>query len=142
MSADEPTEVVVEFSALLLDTLGFTPDEFVSIGHDADGDFVTAVRQSTQAATYVGTIPDRANVYFGVNPVPGQARDRAGRGKAGDVTRLAALWADHDVKPQPARASPWRMPSSTTCQRCWVPARRRSPTAAAGCTPTGRWPTG
>jgi hypothetical protein len=88
----------LDLSALLLDTLGYAPDEFVSIGHDADGQFSTAVGKPANAARFVARLPDRANIYFGVNPVTGPARKNAGRGKADDVTRLASLWADLDVK--------------------------------------------
>jgi hypothetical protein len=93
------TRTALDVSALLLDTLGYCADEFVSIGHDADGQFSTAVLRPADAARYVAKLPNRANVYFGVNPVAGPARQRAGRGTADDVTRLAALWADLDVKP-------------------------------------------
>jgi hypothetical protein len=90
---------VVDFTALLLDTLGFTDDEFVSIGHDADGQFRTAVGTPAGAGNFVSALPDGANVYFGVNPVCGPARQGKGRGTAEDVTRLGALYADLDVKP-------------------------------------------
>ena len=88
----------LDLSALLLDILGYSADEFVSIGHDADGHFRTAVGSPTNAATFVAKLPDNANIYFGVNPVRGPARRDGGRGRAEDVTRLAALWADLDVK--------------------------------------------
>ena len=91
--------VALDFTVLLFDTLGYTRDEFVSIGHDADGEFATVVKPPADAAKYVAGLPDRANVYFGVNPTKGPARDRAGRGKATDVTRVSAVWADLDVKP-------------------------------------------
>jgi hypothetical protein len=91
--------IIVDFPVLLLDTLGFTDSEFVSICHDADGQFVTAVRRPADAAAIIAALPERANIYFGVNPIRGPVRDRAGRGTAADVTRLSALWADLDVKP-------------------------------------------
>jgi putative DNA primase/helicase len=89
----------LDLSGLLLDTLGYTPDEFVSIGHDTDGQFRTRVGRPTNATTFVATLPEGANIFYGVNPVRGPARRNAGRGTAADVTRLAALWADLDVKP-------------------------------------------
>jgi hypothetical protein len=93
-------DIVIDFTALLFDTLGYTRDEFVSIGRDDPaGIFHTAVMQPTLAAAYVGQLPATANVYFGVNPTRGPARQSAGRGKEADVTRLAALWCDLDVKP-------------------------------------------
>lgn len=39
------------------------------------------------------------DVWFGVNPVKGPARTSQGRGTAADVVRLAAVFADLDVKP-------------------------------------------
>jgi hypothetical protein len=92
-------KTALDLSVLLLDTLGYTPDEFVSIGHDADGQFITAVGQPKNAGRFVSTLPDRANIFFGVNPVRGPARQAAGRGTAEDVTRLTALWCDLDIKP-------------------------------------------
>ena len=89
--------VTVDFTVLLLDTLGYTDSEFVSIGHDADGEFSTAVMPPTEAPAYVDGLPGTANVYFGVNPTKGPARRRAGRGTETAVTRLAALFADLDV---------------------------------------------
>ena len=92
-------DIIVDFTALLLDTLGFTEHEFVSIGHDVDGQFHTAVGTPAGAGNFVSGLPDGANVYFGVNPVRGPARQGKGRGTAEDVTRLGALYADLDVKP-------------------------------------------
>ena len=93
------TRVALDFTALLFDTLGYTPDEFVSIGHDADGGFRCAVKRPADAVAFVATLPAAANVYFGVNPTAGSERGHGSRGTADDVTRLAALWADLDVKP-------------------------------------------
>lgn len=82
----------------LLDVLGFTDGEFVATGHDGSGRFATAVMALGHAGDYVSGLPDTANIFFGVNPVRGPARKGGGRGAARDVTRLAALWADLDVK--------------------------------------------
>jgi hypothetical protein len=83
----------------LLDVLGYTTDEFVSIGYKNGSGLSTAVGQPANAASYVAKLPDGADVFFGVNPVQGPARTAKGRGTADDVTRLAALYVDLDVKP-------------------------------------------
>ena len=41
------------FAGLLRDTLGYTDDEHVSIGHDADGAFRTAVLAAADAPAFV-----------------------------------------------------------------------------------------
>ena len=67
---------------VLLDVLGYTDGEFVSIGHDAGGRFSTAVMAVADVGGYVAELPDTANVYFGVNPIPersGNAADGAQR---------------------------------------------------------------
>ena len=89
----------LDFTALLLDTLGFTDDEFVSLGYeDTDGVFHTAVMSPTDAVVAADKLPRTANVFFGVNPVRGPARKNSGRGKEADITRLAALPVDLDIK--------------------------------------------
>jgi hypothetical protein len=94
-------DTVCDFTALLLGTLGYTDDEFVSVGHeDTAKTFRTSVMTPAGAiAAIAKPLPDGANIYFGVNPTSGPARRDAGRGTAADVTRLAALWCDLDVKP-------------------------------------------
>ncbi|MGO9157748.1 DNA primase family protein [Mycobacterium sp.] len=90
---------VIDFSALLLGTLALTPDEFVSICHKvSDGPFLTEVCVPGDAPARVDTLPKNADVYFGVNPTKGPARRNSRRGGDKDVTRLAALIADLDVK--------------------------------------------
>ena len=78
----------------LLKVLGYTADEFVSVGHDGNGTFRTAVYRYGNAP--IVDLPDNANIYFGINPALGPARVNCGRGQATDVTRLSALWADLD----------------------------------------------
>jgi hypothetical protein len=77
----------------LLDRLGYTAEEHVSVNTQLRGGiFMSRVVPSST----VGVLPTDLNVWLGVNPV----RPRTtGRGTASDVTRLAALWADLDVKP-------------------------------------------
>jgi putative DNA primase/helicase len=89
----------LDFQNLLLDLLRFSDDEYVSICHKSNGGpFRTAVCAPTQALAEVKSLPEDADVYFGINPVKGPARRNGGRGKAEDVTRLAVLPADLDVK--------------------------------------------
>ena len=63
------------------------------------GIFTSDVVLSTDAADTASKLPARADVWFSINPVKGPPRQRAGRGKATDVTRWAALYLDVDVKP-------------------------------------------
>jgi P4 family phage/plasmid primase-like protien len=81
---------------LLREVLGYTDDEFVSISTTAPGrDFSSMVVPVGNAQGVVDALSEGANVYHGVNPI---REGVAGRGKAGDVTRLSALWADIDHK--------------------------------------------
>jgi hypothetical protein len=93
---------VCDFGVLLRGVLGFDDDEFVSLFYiDAEGERHTAVWRPTTALTWVATkMPNTANVFFGVNPVRGPARSNGGRGTMVDVTRLAALPIDLDIKPK------------------------------------------
>lgn len=110
-SSDEPTgkliplrpwgksSVQLDFGGLL-DSLGYTPDERVGVMHKCgdEGTPTTAVRQLCDALDYTTELPDDRDVYFNVNPTRLTVRDNSGRGRAEDVTRLAALYADIDVK--------------------------------------------
>ena len=90
---------VLDFAAVL-DTLGFTNDEFVVLFYeDADGIKHTAVLPLAEAIPAAAHLPDTVNAFFGVSPVSGPRRENAGRGKEEDVTRLAALVCDLDFKP-------------------------------------------
>lgn len=93
--------LVLDFAGLL-QCLGFTVGEFVSIGYEDTTEgtaWRTAVMDPIDAPAYVDQLADTADVFFGVCPTKGPARDRAGRGTEEDATRLSALWADLDVKP-------------------------------------------
>ncbi len=80
--------------------MGFTNEEFASLGYeDSAGVFHTAVMAPADAVGCIDQLPTDANVFFGVNPVTGPARKHAGRGNDADVTRLAALPVDLDIKP-------------------------------------------
>jgi hypothetical protein len=91
---------IVDFTALLFDTLGYTDREFVAICHQKPGGtFRASVMPSSFAPRYSATLGDTVDVWFGVNPTRGPARPDCGRGTAEQITRLAGLWADLDVKP-------------------------------------------
>ena len=92
-------ETALDFAGLLR-LLGFTVGEYVSIGHEVVGKSTwhTAVMNPADAPAYVDQLPDAADVFFGVCPTEGPARDGVGRGGERDITRLPALWADLDVK--------------------------------------------
>lgn len=76
----------------VLTLLNFTEGEYVSICHKRNGGSFTARTMPTGQATTNGLNGD---AYFGVNPI---SPDATGRGTAAQVGRLAALWADLDVK--------------------------------------------
>lgn len=88
---------VCDFAALL-DVLGHGDNEFTSLLYENGANPHTAVKAPAAAITAAAKIPNDANVFFGVNPIAGPARRNAGRGKAEDVTRLAGLWCDLDIK--------------------------------------------
>ena len=104
MSATHTTSASVTDFAALLGALSFTDDEFVALGWQPSGGvFRTAVLTPAAAITAAANATGTADFYFGVNPVCGPARSDAGRGTEADVTRLAALWCDLDVKPGACR---------------------------------------
>lgn len=99
MSVTRPGVVVCDLTVLLLDVLGHRAEEFTSLFYEVGDDRVhTAVRAPAGAIAAISAIPENANVFFGVNPVRGPVRTNDGRGKAEDVTRLAALCCDLDMK--------------------------------------------
>jgi P4 family phage/plasmid primase-like protien len=95
------SDATLDVTALLLGTLGHRNGEFTSLLYLYPGDDTphTAVMDPGDAVAAAVQLPAAANCYFGVNPVAGPARKGAGKGKEADVTRLAALFADLDVKP-------------------------------------------
>lgn len=83
--------------AELLELLGHT--EHTSLCHKpVGGQFTTLVNTPTVLPMIVERLPD-SDVWFGINPITGPARTGGKRGSADDVTALACLWADLDVKP-------------------------------------------
>lgn len=77
----------------LLDRLGYDHDEHVSINTQAPGERFTS---TIAPHNDTGPAPTDRDAWFGVNPV---SRSTRGRGGADDVTRLAAIYADLDIKP-------------------------------------------
>ncbi|QFP94854.1 DNA primase/helicase [Mycobacterium phage Marshawn] len=93
----------------LLDALGYTDGERVSLNYQAPGG-----NFRSEVVEYDDTIEaraladgDGANVWFGVNPTKARPLDehgrQRGRGSAEHVTRLAGIWCDLDVKPGACR---------------------------------------
>ncbi|MCV7205289.1 hypothetical protein H7J71_25115 [Mycolicibacterium peregrinum] len=95
--------------AELLELLGYTDTEYVGICHSTNGQFSTAVLPPAAAPAYVDQLPNTADIWYQVNPTAGPVRTNSGRGTADDVTRLAALWCDLDVKTTgcPTMQSAW-----------------------------------
>ena len=61
-------------------------------------DMVSVVLTPDLIPSYVESLPPTADIWIGVNPVDPRNIPPGKRGKASDVTRLAALFADLDVK--------------------------------------------
>lgn len=76
----------------LLAELGYTPEEHTTINTEAPGQSFTTRRTTAEDAEIPS--PD-VNVWFGINPIRPES---SGRGTAKDITRLAALWVDIDIK--------------------------------------------
>ena len=106
-----PGSSVLDFAALL-GTLGFTADEFVSLGYQKPGGaFRTAVMAPADAVTTVAEASTTANLYFGVNPIKGTApqgrrarqrirRDPAGRAVVRTSTSNRAAAGDLESRPR------------------------------------------
>lgn len=84
----------------ILDALNYTDAEFVQLCQEGGGaPFSSVVYPADYAAGLAEQLPQDRNVWFSPNPTSGPARSNAGRGGAAQVTRLAALWIDLDIKP-------------------------------------------
>lgn len=82
-----------------LERLNAAADEFFSINFKlGTAPMRSAVLPPGAIPARLATIPDGADIWLGVNPVAGPARIDQDRGTAADVTRLAALYCDLDVK--------------------------------------------
>jgi hypothetical protein len=87
---------LVDLFAVLGHDFG-TDSERVVINHKiGDGPMRYKLLPAVDAQDYVNALPGDADVWFNVNPVQ---PDTKKRGTAADVTRLAALIADLDIKP-------------------------------------------
>jgi hypothetical protein len=81
----------------LLDLLGFIEEERVSVCHQpVGGRFTVTVVSPADAGTVIEEVTEDANIWFGVNPI---RSDVTGRGAEIEVTRLACLHSDLDIKP-------------------------------------------
>lgn len=89
----------------LLELLSYADGEYLSINHQPRGGNFTS-RVAPYAAGLAANVLAAAegvaaDVWVGVNPTT--ERVGGGRGGASDVTRLAAIWCDLDVKPDACR---------------------------------------
>ncbi len=80
----------------VLEALNYTEAEFYQLCTQVPGEPFTSTVHAFEPFAWV---PQDRNVWFSVNPTCGPARENAGRGGAADVTRLAGIWVDLDVKP-------------------------------------------
>lgn len=79
----------------LLARLGYDGDEHVSINTQRPGGTFTSTSVRHDHTPDAASLLD-ADAWFGVNPISARGH---GRGGADDVTRLAAIYADLDIKP-------------------------------------------
>jgi hypothetical protein len=83
----------------VLEVLGWADGEFTALCHkNVGGAFTSSVVASLNANAFAESLPERADVWFSVNPTLGPARQGGGRGGERQVTRWAALYLDVDVK--------------------------------------------
>ncbi|WP_185292566.1 AAA family ATPase [Mycolicibacterium litorale] len=82
-----------------MDALTYRADEYLSVCHQRGDEFRSAVMAPGAAPRYAVELGSGADMWFGVNPTSGPVREGGGRGRSEDVTRLAALFCDLDVKP-------------------------------------------
>ncbi|ASR87241.1 DNA primase/helicase [Mycobacterium phage LastHope] len=96
----------------LLELLGYVDGEHVSLNYQAPGGAFssTVVEYAEDSDSLQGlamSLANGRNCWFGVNPTRPRPVDedgkQKGRGGADDVTRLAAIWCDLDVKPGACR---------------------------------------
>lgn len=85
--------------AELLELLGYANTEHLSLSwQQPGGQFSSVIAPYPLPAAY--TPPADRCMWFGANPV---RNVKEGRGKFGDITRLATIWCDLDVKPGACR---------------------------------------
>src|SRR5262245_55608869 len=76
-------------AAPLTEILGYTADEHISVSHQVPGgEFQSKVMPVAGVRPHLQRLPQRPNVWFGVNPVRPMT---SGRGTEVDVTRASAL---------------------------------------------------
>jgi hypothetical protein len=86
--------------AALLILLGFSPGEAVSVCHKRGaGGLQAAVCPPADAPAKAATLPNGADIWFGINPVNPSLLGGRKRGGDDDVTRLSTLTTDLDVTP-------------------------------------------
>ena len=75
------------------------PGERFSVNHmQRHGPMKSVVRPAEAIPGYVNDLPMEADIWIGVNPVADSVPPSGRRGNASEITRLAALFADLDVK--------------------------------------------
>lgn len=83
----------------VLDYLGRADGEFTAVCHrHIGGAFNSSVVESVSVSTQLKLQPEKACIWFSVNPTAGPERHNQGRGREREVSRLAALYLDVDVK--------------------------------------------
>ncbi|OBH55468.1 AAA family ATPase [Mycobacterium sp. E2479] len=81
----------------LTEVLGYAPGEHISLNHQPNGgEFSSQIAPVADIGRRLAELPRNVNVWFGVNPIRANV---TGRGGARDITRLAALYAEFDLKP-------------------------------------------
>jgi hypothetical protein len=86
---------------LIRDVLGYTDAERLSVNYKDRGSWVAEVSTPADAVTIFDALAGY-DAWLGVNPVAASV-SRGKRGSVEDVTRLAAVYADLDVKPGACR---------------------------------------
>jgi hypothetical protein len=83
----------------VLDCLGRAEGEFTAVCHrPTGGEFTSSVVKPVDASAEVNSLPEKACIWFSVNPTAGPERHNQGRGREREVSRWAALYLDVDVK--------------------------------------------
>ena len=97
--AKDPADDGIDFPELLMDILHHSGiRECTSVNWMDNGIFRTVVKSPPEAIKFAWSLP-RTDIWFGVNPVSVSVlTPKHSRGRAKDVVRLAALFADLDFK--------------------------------------------
>ena len=82
-----------------LDALGCRDNENVAVCRQKPGGvFSSAVMSAGLAPRYAEALGDKLDIWHSINPTAGPARNGGGRGTAEQVTRLAGVGLDLDIK--------------------------------------------